>query len=152
MHSGSLARMITVALLAIGFELLIFRRSSWLLRGLLLAVASTPLLAQPIVSDIAVDSLSHSDFRVTWTASGCDQTAQQIRYGTTTDYERGPGGGIQGGAGPGYTPNGSLTQFGLSGLLPDTTYHVAPQSSCDGGVTWSTPVDTVITTLPLPAD
>jgi hypothetical protein len=150
MNYFSVTKMITIGLLALALELAIFRRSSWLLRSLGLVVASTPLLAQPIVSDIAVDSLSHSDFRLTWTASGCDQTTQQIRYGLTTDYERGPGGGIQGGAGPGPTPNGSITRFGLSGLQPNTTYHVTPQSSCDGGVTWSTPVDTTVATLPLP--
>lgn len=152
MNCGSVARMITVALVALALELAIFRRGSWLLRSLGLLVVSTPLLAQPVVTGITVDSLSHSDFRVTWTASGCDQTAQQIRYGFTTDYESGPGGGIQGAAGPGFTPGGTITQFGLSGLLPSTTYHVAPQSSCDGGVTWSAPVDTIVTTLPLPAD
>jgi hypothetical protein len=111
------------------------------------------LVAQPTIGGVSVDALSHSDFRMTWTASGCFQTAQRIRFGFTTAYEGGAGGGILGGAGPGNTPSGTMTQFGLSGLLPDTNYHVCPQSSCDNGATWSScsAVDQLVTTLPLPS-
>src|SRR5579859_7715951 len=65
---------------------------------LLVAVA---LRAQPAVSGVSTDSVSHSDVRVTWTATGCFQTNQRIRYGFTSAYEGGPGGGIQSDAGPG---------------------------------------------------
>src|SRR5205085_3091613 len=44
----------------------------------------------------------------------------------------------------------NLYQLALSGLMPNLTYHVCPQSSCDGGTTWSACVDTTLTTLPQP--
>jgi hypothetical protein len=127
------------------------RRNGLLLPCLVLLLAAVALEAQPTVSGITVDLLSHSDARITWTATGCDQNAQRIRYGFTSAYERRAGGGIQGGAGPGLVANRNQVRFGLSGLLPNTLYHFSAESSCDNGVTWSTPIDQTFTTLPLPS-
>jgi hypothetical protein len=120
---------------------------------ILIAAMIVPLslFAQPTVSGVASDSVSHSDARVSWTASGCFQNAQRIRYGFTISYEGGAGGGIQSFAGPGFVNSGVKTIFGLSGLLPNTLYHYSAESSCDGGTSWNTPVDATLTTLPLPS-
>src|SRR5260370_36864731 len=75
-------------------------RNGLLLPGLGLLLAAVALGAQPTVSGITVDELSHSNVRVTWTATGCDQNDQRIRYGFTSAYERRAGGAIQGGAVP----------------------------------------------------
>src|SRR5580704_2859923 len=98
-----------------------------LLAFLLVTVA---LRAQPTVSGVSTDSISHSDIRISWTATGCFQTDQRIRYGFSSAYEGGAGGGIQSVAGPGANASGSLSVFGLSGLLPNTLYHFSAESSC----------------------
>lgn len=116
--------------------------------ALFMLIASA-CLAQPTVGSISVDQLSHSSFRITWTATGCTQTNQRIKYGPTSAYS-GADSGMIDGAGPGTTPSGTITQYGLSGLKPNFTYHFSPESSCDG-VNWSTDVDTTVTTLALPS-
>lgn len=108
-----------------------------------------PLLAvaQPTVSAVQTDSKSHSFVHLRWTSSSTPN-ALRVRYGTTTSYEASAGGGIERAESGGlHTTN----TFSVTGLAPSTTYHFCPQSSTDGGSTWSTCVDHVETTDALPA-
>jgi hypothetical protein len=104
--------------------------------------------AQPVVSNIKADAISHSSLRLTWDNSTPIDLIR-VRYGLTTMYDAGLGGGI-------YVPGTtSFWQFGqslpLSGLAPSTLYHFCPQSSSDRGATWSACADFAVQTLPLPA-
>ena len=119
------------------------RMVGFLLAGMGLCLAQST----PVVSNIAIDALSHSSLRLTWNNSS-PINAIRVRYGFTTAYDLGPGGFVM-------TPGTSeFTQLGqtasLSGLMPDTPYHFCPQASADGGRTWSLCVDVAATTLPRP--
>lgn len=118
---------------------------------ILVAVLTVVNHAAPTVSNIRVDAVSYSAARITWDTSGgtISSYMQRLRYGTTTDYEAGPGGGIQ------HQRNLAIAvnyQMALSGLAPDTDYHICPQVSDDNGQSWSTCNDFVFRTLPRPAD
>jgi hypothetical protein len=107
--------------------------------------------AAPTVSNIRVDAVSYSAARVTWDTTGgtVSNYIQRIRYGTTTNYESGPGGGIQ------FQRNLPVTanyQMALSGLAPNTEYHICPQVSDDNGQSWSACTDVTFTTAQRPAD
>jgi hypothetical protein len=114
----------------------------------LLADAGTAF-AQPTVSNIRIDFISHSEARVRYdlSASACYERA---RYGLSTDYETGPGGGIQ----DFHAGSVWCGQFdiggSISGLAPATLYHVCAQASADG-TNWSPCVDATFTTAALPA-
>jgi hypothetical protein len=114
----------------------------------LLADAGTAF-AQPTASNIRIDFISHSEARIRYdlSASACYERA---RYGLNTNYEIGPGGGIQdfhaGSAWCGQFDVGGS----ISGLAPATLYHVCAQASADG-TNWSPCVDATFTTAALPA-
>lgn len=100
--------------------------------------------AAPTVSNVTVVTKwsSHSTVFITWDSTSANTA--RLRYGTTTAYEGSMYGGIQP---AGF--NGSATvgiQSLASGLRYSTLYHFCPQSSDDGGSTWSTCVDATYTT------
>ena len=105
--------------------------------------------AQPTVSNVRIDFISHSEARIRYdlSASACYERA---RYGLSTGYETGPGGGIQDfHAGQAWC--GQLDIGGqISGLAPETLYHVCAQASTDG-TNWNPCVDATFTTAALPA-
>ena len=105
------------------------------------------LAQSPVVSNVAIDTLSHSSLRLTWNNSS-PINAIRVRYGFTTAYDLGPGGFVMT---PGTSEFSQLGQTAsLSGLMPDTPYHFCPQASADGGRTWSACVDVAATTLSRP--
>jgi hypothetical protein len=116
--------------------------------ALFLGLAGTAA-AQPVVSNVRIDFISHSEARIRYdlSASACFERA---RYGVDTGYETGSAGGIQDfHAGQAWC--GQLDIGGqISGLAPQTLYHVCAQASTDG-INWSRCVDTTFTTAPLPA-
>lgn len=97
---------------------------------------STLLNAQPTVSGVNADYIGTSTARICWTASGTPDAnwRQRIRWGTTSSYEGGAVGGIQNV----YALATATVCMGLGGLPPATTIHVCPQTSSDGGSSWST--------------
>jgi len=108
-------------------------------------ILSASCFAAPTVSAISVDAISHSAARVKWTSTG-GTTAnyiQRIRYGYTTSYEGGAGGGVQFQRNLGV----SVYSMALSGLTASQLYHICPQTSDDSGATWSACVDATFTTL-----
>jgi len=111
-------------------------------------VVGFPVFGQPVVSNIRADGVSHSSLRLLWDNSTSINKVR-VRYGLTTNYEGGAGGGIlQYGTGT-YQQAGATET--VSGLAPGTTYHFCPQSSSDGGSTWSACVDFAQATGALPS-
>ena len=116
----------------------------------LAAFAHSLLMAAPTVTNIRTNYLSHSTVGLVWDNSEVPNAAR-VLFGLTTAYSTGNGGGI-------YVPDtasNGFFQYGLtlsmSGLEPGTTYHLCPQSSSDGGATWSTCNDFVLTMPGLPS-
>jgi hypothetical protein len=103
--------------------------------------------AQLTVSDISAIEVSHSYVALKFTASGTPN-AMRVRYGHTTSYEEGPGGGIAA-----YAFNAYATEVtaNVPGLKASQQYEFCPQVSDDGGSTWSPCVNFTATTLALPA-
>lgn len=110
--------------------------------------------AAPTVSNIRLDHLTHSTNRTIWDISGSAVSYHRVRYGTTTAYEGSTYGGI---VVSGWGSSGGIGSLNtdimanLTGLRYGTFYHICPQSSDDGGSTWSTCVDTTFTTPGLPS-
>ena len=80
---------------------------------------TTPAAAQPGVFNIRADHLSHSGVRLIWDATSVPNKIR-VRYGFTTAYEAGPGGGIQGSAVRRFTRDDLVVN--VTGLAPSTTY------------------------------
>jgi hypothetical protein len=125
----------------------------WMVGATLAWAAS--MRGQPVVTSVVIDAIGHSTARVTATSSVAPVGGQRIRYGLTTSYEGGSGGGLnnQGYSFCNHDPNFCPGIFQiydtLSGLLPNTLYHVQMQASTDG-VNWGSSADASFTTLPLP--
>jgi hypothetical protein len=117
---------------------------------LMLGLAGRLFSAVPVVSNIRADFVSHSSIGLVWNNSQ-QPNAARVRFGFTTAYESGTGGGI---FVPG-TSSGSFFQYGLtvsmSGLAAGSTYHFCPQTSSDGGNIWSDCQDFVVTLPALPS-
>lgn len=105
------------------------------------------LFAAPTVSNIRVTDTSHSSLRITWDIN-VSASEHRLRYGSTTAYE---GDTTYGGIVPASYFTGNINiQADLSGGAGGIIYHFCPQSSSDGGATWSVCVDTVVVFPSLP--
>ncbi len=119
----------------------------------LVAFLPVCLAAQPVISNIRSDGISHSSLRLTWDhdqpipCPGYD--CVRIRYGETTNSEAEPGGGIL------RNGTGTVSELDMTGnvtgLKAGTLYHFCPQARLTSGGTWSTCVDFTETTLAAPA-
>lgn len=99
--------------------------------------ASAPDATAPVISTVAVASLSTSSASITWTTDEAADT--QVEYGLTSAYGFGP------------TLNPTLAtqhSVSLSGLLPDTTYHYHVLSR-DGAGNLATSSDLTFKTPPI---
>ena len=119
-------------------------------------MASAGLVAaQPVVTNVVIDGIGHSTARITATSSMAPVGGTRIRYGLTTSYEAGAGGGLNNqGFGfcnndPNFCPGIYQIFSTLSGLAPNTLYHVQMQASTDG-MNWGSAADATFTTLPAP--
>jgi hypothetical protein len=108
----------------------------------------TPAFGQPGVFNIRVGHISHSTVQLVWDTTSIPNH-MRVRYGLTTAYEAGPGGGIQGSSNNYFTAVGLTSN--ISGLAPSTTYHFCPQVSSDRGTTWSECVNFTAATTERPS-
>lgn len=97
----------------------------------------------PTVSSITFDGIGDSSVRVIFNSTSYN--VFRIRYGTAS---------CSGGTGTVQTNGTSPSTYvlygatgNLAGLAPSTPYHVCPETSSDGGATWSTGADATFTTL-----
>jgi hypothetical protein len=102
-------------------------------------VGAVALYGHPQISNVVASSVTHSSVLLEWTVSA-RATKSRIRYGTTTQYEAGPNGGIQMIRTSGVITAGQTMAGLVSGLMPGQTYHFCPGASADG-TTWSQCVD-----------
>jgi hypothetical protein len=99
-----------------------------------------------------IDSVSYSMVRFQWTsdASTNPVNAQRIVYATAAQWAANPGvyPSVFPSGGTAVNSNATIQGNTISNLQPNTLYHIAGQSSGDGGSTWCPAVDETFTTLP----
>ena len=131
-----------------------------LFAGACMAQTCTPLnySANPAFPAVVngIDAVDWAVARFQWTsdANVHPVNAQRIVYATAAQWAANPGvypqtQGLQGF----YATSATTIQGGaVPNLLPSTLYHVAGESSTDGGNTWCPAVDETFTTLAKPAN
>lgn len=93
------------------------------------------------------DGISHGSLAVAFTTVTTSTNAR-IRYGSAP-CASGTGGTIQTNYQDIIASN--FNQYPIGGLAPLTPYYVCPEVSKDGGATWSTGAQGIVTTAPLPS-
>lgn len=119
------------------------------MRRLLLSLLAASLYAAPTVSNVSIVNFSHSEARIQFDSTSYGTL--RISVNPSPDTCSGGGHGASG-----YFQQGlpsfrtSAQRWNIGGLAAATTYNICPQTSSDGGSTWSTGGQVSLTTLALP--